>query len=333
MSNARSPREVCSITIGINGLMAVTPQAESPWLLPAGGPQFRLGLGGFLVGGPDLLARAGGLARDALHLGRDPVERLPQPQVAAQRFVAAAGEHLLDGLVGIVVVQLGLLADQLLDLLVGDLEPELVGDRLEDELARDRELRLRTEPLDELLAALARELEVRLRADDAALERAPERVQQLPSPRPPERDGGPEVRSLDERVDRGRAELRLRLLLEHLANAPLDVLAQLGEGVELACGTCEVVVQRRQHLLLQLLQRHRGGAGRALRHPELDPLRLAGRGARQRALDLLDEPPGAELDDQVALAVALAGGVTDVDHDDVSRLRRTALDGCELGHP
>src|SRR4029453_16220469 len=98
MSNERSPREVCSITIGINGLMAspltfsrlgwsfqtaarakpVTPQAASPWLLVGGGPQFRLGRLRFLVGGPDVLAGARDVGRDALRLGRNAVERLAQ---------------------------------------------------------------------------------------------------------------------------------------------------------------------------------------------------------------------------------------------------------------
>src|SRR5262245_24053445 len=139
MSNERSPREVCSITIGINGLMAspltfsrlgwsfqraarakpsgvtVTPHAESPWLLAGGGPQFRLGRLRFLVGGPDLLAGAHILGRDALRLRRDAVERLAQAQVVAQHLLAAGVEHLLDRLFGIVLGELCLLADQLLD--------------------------------------------------------------------------------------------------------------------------------------------------------------------------------------------------------------------------
>jgi hypothetical protein len=67
-------------------------------------------------------------------------------------------------------VGLCLLADQLVDLGVLDLESELVRDCLEDELARDRELGLRAELGDELVAALAGELQVGLGTDAAALE-------------------------------------------------------------------------------------------------------------------------------------------------------------------
>src|SRR5215208_7017470 len=207
MSNARSPREVCSITIGINGLMAsplncscidwsfqtaarqspfgltVTPQAASRWLLAAGGPQFRLCLGRFLVGRPNFFSRTRDLDRNALRFGRHAVERLAQTEVAAQRLLAAVAEDLLDRFVRVVALKLGLLADQFLDLLVADLEAELVGDRLEHELARDRQRRLGSHALDELVGRLPGELEVRLGADAPALERAAQPVQQLARPR------------------------------------------------------------------------------------------------------------------------------------------------------
>src|SRR5581483_9197877 len=115
MSNARSPREVCSTTIGIKGISA---------LLAAGCPQLlrlrRLFL--FLLGRPDALARLRALGCDRLHLGRDPVERLPHAQVGADALGAAALEELVDVLVG-----LPLLPQLRADLVVGDVEPELVG--------------------------------------------------------------------------------------------------------------------------------------------------------------------------------------------------------------
>src|SRR2546421_9722302 len=89
MSNDRSPREVCSITIGINGLI-------SGWLLAAGGPQFRLGLGLFLVRGPDSLTRLRLLRRDALHLGRDAVQSTGQADRFALRLVDAGLLRLVD---------------------------------------------------------------------------------------------------------------------------------------------------------------------------------------------------------------------------------------------
>src|SRR3970282_1977533 len=105
MSNERSPREVCWITIGINGLMGWSPAHErggvwgtgrfpttsrrrghagETWfpprsfaesercscrLLAAGGPQLRVALGLFLVGCPKLLSRRGEVGRDGSHIG------------------------------------------------------------------------------------------------------------------------------------------------------------------------------------------------------------------------------------------------------------------------
>src|SRR5207244_10171211 len=77
--------------------------ARRPWestgscrLLTSGGPEFRFGWGGFLVGSPKLVARLGEVGRDALHLGDDPVERLLQPEVCAQRFEASGLAKLGD---------------------------------------------------------------------------------------------------------------------------------------------------------------------------------------------------------------------------------------------
>src|SRR5438067_4928082 len=116
MSNDRSPRDVCSITIGIKGLM-------SGWLLAAGGPQFRFGLGFFLVRGPDSLARLGLLGRNALHFGRDPVERAGQAHRLTLGFVGAGLLGLRDHAVGV----LEAVIEGSVDFLVRDLDPELVG--------------------------------------------------------------------------------------------------------------------------------------------------------------------------------------------------------------
>ena len=60
-----------------------------------------------------------------------------------------------------------------------------------------------------------------------------------------------------------------------------------------------------------------------------DALRLARRGADERSLDLLDETARAELDDRVALRLAL--GRDDVDDEGVALLRRPLAGGDELG--
>src|ERR687887_1647439 len=94
MSNERSPRDVCSITIGINGLMSGS-------LLAAGGPQFRLRLGLFLVGRPDPLACLRLLRRDPLDLGRDAVECPREPHVLALGLVGTGLARLLEDAVGV----------------------------------------------------------------------------------------------------------------------------------------------------------------------------------------------------------------------------------------
>src|SRR6478735_5974522 len=122
MSKNRSPREVCSMTDGITRFDGFMWLLNFPFLTVRR-PEFRLGRLLFLVGRPNLLARIGNLARDALHLGGDAVERFAEPD---------------EGFLDIVAGELCLLAHELLDLRVVDREAELVGRRLEDELARNR---------------------------------------------------------------------------------------------------------------------------------------------------------------------------------------------------
>src|SRR6185312_17453759 len=107
--------------------------ARRPWestgscrLLTSRGPEFRFGGGSFLFGSPKLVARLGEIGRDALDLGDDPVERLLQAEVCPQCLEAAGLANLGDHLVRVFVRRLGLLANQLLDLVVGDLDPQLV---------------------------------------------------------------------------------------------------------------------------------------------------------------------------------------------------------------
>ena len=70
---------------------------------------------------------------------------------------------------------------------------------------------------------------------------------------------------------------------------------------------------------------------RSCRRPrERDLLRLAGRRADERVLELRRHAPGAELDDRVALRLAL--GVDEVDDERVARLRGASVRRSELGH-
>src|SRR5439155_17915584 len=157
MSNERSPRDVCSITIGINGLM-------SGWLLAAGGPQFRLCRRFFLVRGPDPLARLGLLGGDTLDVRDDAVEGSGQADVLALGLVHACLARLLDHLLGLVES----VAKRRVDLLVGDLNPELVCYRLEYELPGDRGCGLLAQARHEILRRVARELQIRLQGAAAA---------------------------------------------------------------------------------------------------------------------------------------------------------------------
>src|SRR5918911_4512342 len=97
MSNDRSPREVCSITIGINGLIEL--------LLAGRGPQSCLCLVSFLLGGPELLARGRELDGDPLHLGGDAVEGAGEAKRLALLLPAARLAELRDRLIGVLVAE------------------------------------------------------------------------------------------------------------------------------------------------------------------------------------------------------------------------------------
>src|ERR687883_354359 len=136
MSNERSPREVCSITIGMSGLIA-------PLLLAGRGPQSCLCLVSFLLGCPELLACGRELDGDPLHLRGDAVE--------------GAGEA-------------------------------------------KRLARLGPDPLDELVAGAAGDLEVGVERDAAALERQGEPLEERAGTRLDERAGRLHLRRLGERA-------------------------------------------------------------------------------------------------------------------------------------
>src|ERR671933_1949472 len=141
MSNERSPREVCSITIGMSGLIA-------PLLLAGRGPQSCLCLVSFLLGCPELLARGRELDGDPLHLRGDAVEGAGQAKRLALLLPAARLAELRNRLVGVLVAE----PELVLELLVRDGDAELVGGRFQHELARDRLLRLGAQALHEIVA-------------------------------------------------------------------------------------------------------------------------------------------------------------------------------------
>src|SRR5215831_1544947 len=177
MSKARSPRDVCSTTMGIRGLISFSS-------LRTWGPEFRCLGRLLLLRRPDRLARLVQIRGDRLHLGGDAVEGALEAKVLADPVGAAVGEEALD--VGVV---LAAFMQLLADLVVGHLDRELVGDRLEDELPGDRQRRLGAEPLLELLRRLAGELQVGAGVDAARLQAPGEARQQLTGARLDERTG------------------------------------------------------------------------------------------------------------------------------------------------
>src|SRR3954463_11513789 len=125
MSNARSPREVCSTTIGTNGLIALAPsgvQGRPGSARLAGGPQLGLWLLGIvLLGRPQLVASPGLLEADRLRYLDGPIEREPQADVLAHALLRWGGEDLLHHVLRVVEAGvLRVLEDQGLKLVVVD---------------------------------------------------------------------------------------------------------------------------------------------------------------------------------------------------------------------
>ena len=144
-----------------------------------------------------------------------------------------------------------------------------------------------------------------------------------------ERSRHADVRRLDEAVERRAAKGLVGIRFELLAQPLFDVGTELVDRVELGGGARELVVERRQHLLLDLLHRHlHRRPGFLAGTVELDVLRLAGRHPDQLLLELRQQPSRPELDDVVALAAVTRD---EIDHDGVALLSRTILDRRQLG--
>ena len=156
--------------------------------------------------------------------------------------------------------------------------------------------------------------------DPAPAERAHEAVEQLAGPRLDERAGALDVRGRDERVDGGRAEGGVDLLLDRRANPPFDVGAQLGERVELARGARELVVELRQHLLVDVLDgdvdRGAGLVRELVRRPPSSPPRSRRSAPASISSTSRPEPSSTTVSD-----CASPDGLTQVDDERVAGLR------------
>src|SRR5215218_643028 len=186
MSNARSPREVCSTTIGTSGLIAL-----ALFRVYGGNPlRHRTGRAAGGGDGPSLAMGPPGLGRvwgglDGLRRVDDQVDRLAHRDVLSQCLIASAGAGLLERSQQRLVARrllAGLsrrLADRVQQLLVGYLDALALDDRGERRLAPQRGLGLGLGLDDQLLGRLVDELEVLLGVESLGLEAVAGRVPHL----------------------------------------------------------------------------------------------------------------------------------------------------------
>ena len=216
MSKARSPRDVCSITIGTSGLM------QAPCYR---GSTTSSAVSGFSFSGVQSLSRASReLHRDPLDLGGEPVERPAQTQVGAQRLVAPA---LPDLPISSSASSPSSSACSRISASTSSSEtssPSLSAAASSTiSRASDRRASRLDVGLDLLRRAVA-QLQVSLRADAAPLERADERIPELDRARLDERRRRPRLSVASTSAStRGGPELGFELLLELAAKARLDL--------------------------------------------------------------------------------------------------------------
>src|SRR5215218_5740759 len=365
MSNARSPREVCSTTIGTSGLTVLAsfrvrrlnPPRRATTSLPARlgaslaigrsrqsgsgprRPELRRALFGLCSGSPELVAGLRLLDRDRLGGVRQEVERLALRELRLEGVEAAGGPHPLEQLVRARALRRRGLLERLEQLVLRRLDRVGGDDRGEHRLALELALGVGLALGDDVVLRAAGDLQVHLLRDALVAERVQHLLPQLARARLDQRLGDVDLRVRDGGVEHGLAELRVDAALLGLGQPLADVLAQLVERVEAGLGR-ELVVDRRQLLRLDLLDGHRelrvvaGELLRAvvIRERDLDGAFVARGRARELLLEAGHEPAGAELDHLVA---AIAAGerlaverALVIHHDEVARLGR-ALDGLE----
>ena len=301
-------------------------------LLAAGCPQLRLRLGLFLffvlLGGPELLSRRGEVGGDRRDIGDQPIERGSEAKILANGLLLPVRPDVLDQTVCVLAGALRLLAQVRVHVVVRDRDRGLLCKRFKRELACDRHCRLEDHLALDVLRVRSARLDVGLERYAAALERPGKAIQKVGGARLHERQGGLDIRCLDELVDGCGAERGVDLDVELLSQGCLDARAELGKRVELARRASELVVERQQHLLVHVAQRHLDRA-RAAVCPLVGHLRrLTRRRSEEHLLELRREPTGPELDHGVPLRLALR--IDDVDHDGVALASRAPFRRSEL---
>src|SRR3954471_17280172 len=256
MSNARSPREVCSTTIGTSGLTvlasfrferSVPAQLHVGWepgdslaisrgrktrltaslnlTLAAGSPELTRAAGLLAAGGPQLVPGLRLLDRDRLRGVGDQVERLALRQVLLERLYAPARLQPLQQLLrrrAARPVARGLL-DGLHHLVVARLDALGLDDRGQHRLAAQCRLGLGLGAFDDLALVRAGDPHVGLARDALVRERVEHLVPLLAGACLDERVGHVELGVLDDRVERRLAELGLDPRRLGLGDAGADV--------------------------------------------------------------------------------------------------------------
>src|SRR6266566_2751535 len=270
MSNARSPREVCSTTMGTSGLIVLAlvslRRADSSTRLAGrraigGGPQpagLRHGrrlLRPLLCGGPQPLPGLRLADRYRLRPRGDQLHRPARRLLLAQVLQAPGRAQLIEQLRALDALALGRGRDGEEQLLIGNRYALGGHERREHRLPAQGLLGIGLELGQSLLLAAPRELRIALGRDSAARQRAQHPLPHLARPGLDQlwRDSHP--RPGHDRVERGLAELALDACLLELDQPRADVLAQHRHAVE-AVVDREVLIHLRKLLGLDLLHGH-----------------------------------------------------------------------------
>src|SRR5271165_858577 len=325
MSKARSPREVCSTTIGTSGLIVLAsvslsrPDSSRRLAGRSGigrGPQpagssGRARLLADLLGRPQLLARLRLRRRDRLGSGRDQLDGPARGQFLAHLLKAPAAAQVLQHLLGRDALALGSRRGGLEKFLLGWTDALCRDDRREHRLAAQGELGVGLKLGEDLLLGAPDDLRVGLTRDAPMGERVQHPLPHLARTRLDQLGGDRNARPRHRGVERSLAEVGLDPFLFDLDEAPRDVLAQLLQAVETGVYR-EVLIGGGQLLELDLLDRHLEGrlaSGEFTvvvvgRKGDLDGPRLAGGGTEQTLLEAGDQVAATQFDQLVAAIAA-----------------------------
>src|ERR1700684_448509 len=298
MSNARSPREVCSTTIGTSGLMVLAsvslyrpdsfrtyPERVLPRLAlrrPQPGRSrlsTRLALLLSGVGRPELLARLGLLERYRLGLGCDQLDRLTRGEILTDLIQASGLAEIVEQLLWLDSLTLGGGGDDFQQVVIARNDRLRRHHRGDHRFAAQRLGRLGGKLGDEIVLLAPGDLQVGLAGYAAMGEGVEHSIPHLAGLRLHERLGDLYVRACIHRVERSLAKLRGHALGIGLTESRADVIGELLDRVE-AHVHGKVIVDFGKLLVLDLLD---GDLERGILAGELPTGIVAGEGEIYRA--------------------------------------------------